>query len=359
MAKVGFWLQGSKGKLSGASLSQTKNGTVIRNIVTPKNPRTDKQMSQRVIFATIAKAASVMKPIINHSFEGLEDGDACIKEFRKLNLFKLRNSVAADIAAENDPDELFAYLAPKGYPYITPNAYIVSRGSIAAPNLSLIIASGKISLAEFSTQVLGSALTRLQFIQEFVGVTPGDQLTFCAINANLNPSAPFYYESEVGGTGQACGENDFTSQRIVFKPYAGNEAAYDESVLTEGAFDLNKLIAIVDFSKSDQILFNQLFANVKATVGAGSVTVSVTSDEIGSANTKAACLVRSQQSLDDSWKYSNATMLLVSPDNSYNYGLPLEEAVKTYTSGVSIGKDNRPFLDEGQYGGTLSMSSFE
>lgn len=356
MAKVGFWLQGSKGKLSGASLSTGKNGSIIRTIVKPKNPRTDKQMSQRAIFATIAKAASVMKPIINHSFEGIEDGDACIKEFRKLNLTKLRNVVANDIAQNKGIDELTAYVAPKGYPYITPNSYIVSKGSLTAPTLVLIQDGQTLGFDDYDVTIEGEDVSVRQAVQYGLGLNPGEQLTLAYINVQAR--SQLYY-SAGNEPGQSCYDNVFGSKRIVFKPYEGNEEDWEKTILNQGEVVLANIEAVVDFSKTDAKLFEVIFGSLDATVNTGSVTITINANAFGDPNTKAGALIRSQQKADGSWMYSNAVMLLINPDLSHNYGLPLAEAVKTYTAGVSVGKDNSPFLDEGQNGGTLSMSSFE
>ena len=352
MAKVGFWLQGSKGKLSGASLSNGKNGSIIRAIVTPKNPRTDKQMSQRTIFATIAKAASVMKPIINHSFEGIEDGDACIKEFRKLNLYKLRNQAASDIDANLGPDELYAYFAPKGYPFVTPNAYIVSRGSLASPTLQY---SGT-GITNQTITIASATPTAKEFIEAYLGVAPGEQLSHVFITAGVGS---MYYKA-VGAqdSGLTCYENAFGARRLVFLPYEGNTAGWNGSVGATSDAIIASLTDLVDTDKSDLTLLEDLCNGIVVTASESSTDYEV-SEDFSIDHLVASALIRSKQSADGSWMYSNETLKTLMPSERADYGLPLAEAVKTYTAGVSVGKDNSPFLDEGQNGGTLSMSSFE
>lgn len=353
MAKVGFWLQGSKGKLSGASLSTGKNGSIIRTIVKPKNPRTDKQMSQRAIFATIAKAASVMKPIINHSFEGIEDGDACIKEFRKLNLNKLRNQVAADLALGSAEDDLKAFVAPKGYPFITPNAYIVSKGTLSAPTLATY--PSKVSTPEGGLEFDIATPTVLMFIQAYLGLNPGEQLTQVVIKGGSKN--PYYDKTGEDSPGLACYENDFAASRIVFKPYVQG-GDWDQAVVSQGAFNVQNIKACCVPTKTDMDFLEKLFSNFTATVEDDTCTLVQTLTDFG-LDVLGSAYIRSKENADGSWNYSNASILIGAPVESHNFGLPLDEAVKTYTSGVSVGKDNNPFLDEGQNGGTLSMSSFE
>ena len=50
------------------------------------NPRTDAQMSQRALIPIVAAARSALKGLVDHSFEGVQYGDASLKEFSALNL---------------------------------------------------------------------------------------------------------------------------------------------------------------------------------------------------------------------------------------------------------------------------------
>ena len=47
--KTGFWLKGGKGKLAGATVYQQNGETVMREVVSPTNPKTEKQIIQRII----------------------------------------------------------------------------------------------------------------------------------------------------------------------------------------------------------------------------------------------------------------------------------------------------------------------
>lgn len=58
MAKAGFWLKGAQGRLAGSSLSSSPNGTIIREIVTPSNPNTERQVNQRSKFKLMSQLAS-------------------------------------------------------------------------------------------------------------------------------------------------------------------------------------------------------------------------------------------------------------------------------------------------------------
>jgi hypothetical protein len=62
------------------------------------NPQSITQMQQRMILATVAAAFKLLKPIINHSFDGVAAGIASISAFRKMNFPILRDYVLNDAA---------------------------------------------------------------------------------------------------------------------------------------------------------------------------------------------------------------------------------------------------------------------
>ena len=133
MAKAGFWLRGARGKLAGASAQKGQNGTILREIVKPRNPKTDKQIYQRAIMATVMKAYSAGKEIFDHAVQGVEKGQKSQQYFIARNATLLRSLIAQDInaiaagtlqptAAEN------ACVAPKAL-YAVPGAYMISEGT--------------------------------------------------------------------------------------------------------------------------------------------------------------------------------------------------------------------------------------
>lgn len=71
MAKAGFWLKGARGKLAGSVLQKSAvAGTIIRENVTPKNPRSQAQATRRASFAPAAKFYSPLSVVLEQSWEG-------------------------------------------------------------------------------------------------------------------------------------------------------------------------------------------------------------------------------------------------------------------------------------------------
>lgn len=99
MAKVGFWQNGMRGKFAGASYKRGRHGTTQVAVINldPKNPRSNKQLLQRAIMATVTKAYGQGKEIFDHSFQGVAAGADCQALFASINLRKLRSAIAQDI----------------------------------------------------------------------------------------------------------------------------------------------------------------------------------------------------------------------------------------------------------------------
>lgn len=133
MAKAGFWLRGARGKLAGASAQKGQNGTILREIVKPRNPKTDKQIYQRAIMATVMKAYSAGKEIFDHAFQGVEKGQKSQQYFIARNATLLRSNIAQEInaiaAGTIQPTAaIHAAVAPKAL-YAVPGAYMISEGT--------------------------------------------------------------------------------------------------------------------------------------------------------------------------------------------------------------------------------------
>ena len=354
MAKVGFWLRGARGKMGGAVLMKSENGTIARENVTPKNPRTSKQMYQRAIFATVASAAKAMKQLINHSFYGIAEGNKSIQEFRKLNLAKLRNKVAEDLAENREIDENIALLAPKNYKFIVPNEYQISNGTLSSLKVSFVTKTVWFSAVRYSANV-----SIKQFLNDLFGINPGEQLTVAYITAEDNNPIYVVPGHDMTEEGMSCGETSFISRRLVFKELNEEwDASITPAQIAAGADTVYNYLTgqhIFDDTKSDLTLLKDMFS----TMTFGQVTVEgVTYSQVSPDATKAfdqnyvaGAFIRSKYE-NGQWNYSTAIMRVIIPGDP-NFGVMPKDAVASYTDGVSVGEDNNPFLDEGGNGGTL------
>ena len=166
MAKTGFWLQGAKGKFAGAALQKTAYGsTMMREIVKPKNPQTQRQMYQRAIMATVIRMYAAGNAIFDHSFEGVQAGAKSQSKFVSLNAKALRESI---VAGHN------AYVCAPGIMAAVPNYFQISAGSLAETMLNRMY----LPLAE-DNETVKSYCQRAGFIED-------DLYTICGLYVTNN-----------------------------------------------------------------------------------------------------------------------------------------------------------------------------
>lgn len=125
-------LRGSTGdvtfRVSNGRQVMSKRARVVRN------PKTSKQTYQRMFFATIAKAQSAMKKIVDHSFENVEHGAKSLRYFSSKNIALMRQNAKFDYGLQ-------AWISP-GMSFVPPrtvgatfNKYRVSEGSLSPNNV--------------------------------------------------------------------------------------------------------------------------------------------------------------------------------------------------------------------------------
>ena len=130
MAKGNLFLGMGRGSIGdvtfyradGQQLSRVRNRR-------PKNPKTEAQLYQRAIMATVVKAYQAGKAIFDHSFEGFSVGAQCQRQFMSLNAKMLRQLVATDINTPIATNSQRARVVAPGTSVPVANPFIIARGS--------------------------------------------------------------------------------------------------------------------------------------------------------------------------------------------------------------------------------------
>lgn len=130
MAKGNLFLGMGRGSIGdvtfyradGQQLSRVRNRR-------PKNPKSEAQLYQRAIMATVVKAYQAGKAIFDHSFQGFSVGAQCQRQFMSLNAKMLRQLVATDINTPLKGDAQKARVVAPGVSVPVANPFIISRGS--------------------------------------------------------------------------------------------------------------------------------------------------------------------------------------------------------------------------------------
>lgn len=138
-----------------------------------KNPRTDAQQNQRMNMSTVSAAYSALKVICDHSFEGKTYGSECMGEFMKRNLAIMK-------------PRLYNFNI-KGNPYIVPNPYMVSRGSLPTIPVSEILnTDALIATIDVAQNSYAMETITVAQLHQLLGLQIGDQITLLFVYEVVN-----------------------------------------------------------------------------------------------------------------------------------------------------------------------------
>ncbi len=193
MAK-GNMLQGmARGKVGDVVFSRL-NGEQISRVRNrhPKNPRSNGQLYQRAIMATVMRAYSAGMLIFDHAFEGKATGAENQRRFMALNAKLLRSQIAADINGEVAVASQIGRVVAPGVQSPIPAALQVSEGSLVN-NLIGGTIPDKASEAETVAQYcarLGLTASDLFTVVCFAN-EPGDGAIFSLVSDNTDYSKQY------------------------------------------------------------------------------------------------------------------------------------------------------------------------
>ncbi len=159
-------------RLDGMQISRVRN----RN---PKNPRSNAQLYQRAIMATVMQAYSAGKEIFDHSFQGKSVGAANQRHFLSINAKKLRETIANEIAAGTAVESQVGRVVAPGVKAPVPFAFQVSDGS-----LTNILPYGEDTPATTENETVAAYCAR-------IGLVAGDIFTFVGFKPNAS-EAPLF-----------------------------------------------------------------------------------------------------------------------------------------------------------------------
>lgn len=213
--KVGNVVYRNRG---GQNIASEKPATV-------KNPRSDAQQRQRMVFATVSAAYSAMKEICDHSFEGITYGADNMAEFMRRNLSIMKSRTKNFNA--------------KGNPYIVPNPFMISRGSlptvpIDAESVAAYDGGGGDKGLTFKLPTMGLTSENIDTftVQNFhdnLGIEIGDQITF-VIAYPVNNG-----ERISSGLAPVQYQYAFTYARLIFAANSGSQKLFTSGQITPAA----------------------------------------------------------------------------------------------------------------------------
>ena len=167
MARINSVSVGRAAKKLGNMVYYTMNGKTYARarVEQVKNPKTAKQMAQRLIFTTAVRSRDALKSIVDHSFENKKYGSESLNYFMKRNLEILRARAAADNGLTG------SFNVPYGIT-MQANPLLISQGTIPSMGYDF----GKDEGLSFK---VGDAdkTTISEFLSYHKSIRKGDQIT--------------------------------------------------------------------------------------------------------------------------------------------------------------------------------------
>lgn len=119
--------------------SDGKKQQVVRSLAeTVSNPRTENQMFGRMIMSSVMQAVSALRPIIDHSFDGLPKGQPSISEFIRRNYALIKADALAHPASSNSFGlNKYQEKGIKGGNYFVSYGNLIISESVASTNTGL------------------------------------------------------------------------------------------------------------------------------------------------------------------------------------------------------------------------------
>lgn len=212
MSKGNLFLGQARGSVGDVTFTHIAGQQVARaRNRSPRNPRVPSQMLQRIVLNSASKAYSLMLPIVNHSFEGVQGVARNQQRFMQLNTSAFRDKLA-DVIANPTEAEALASTAHsfsfKGDFYPQLNEYLISEGTLPRQ----VVKCSSASSPRFQLRMpvnLADVISYADVIQA-LDAQPGDQLTFIGLGHQYG-SAETYDQVSA-----------FAFARVILEPEGGD-----------------------------------------------------------------------------------------------------------------------------------------
>lgn len=212
MSKGNLFLGQARGSVGDVTFTHIAGQQVARaRNRSPRNPRVPSQMLQRIVLNSASKAYSLMQPIVNHSFEGVQGVARNQQRFMQLNTSALRDKLADIIA---NPTEAAALASTahsfsfKGDFYPQLNEYLISEGTL--PRQVVRCRSAASPSFQLRMPVVMEDVISYADVIQALDVQQGDQLTFIGLGHQYG-SAETYDQVSA-----------FAFARVILEPAGGD-----------------------------------------------------------------------------------------------------------------------------------------
>ena len=232
-----------------------KQNIVSQRPASVKNPRTDMQQRQRAYIKTVSSAYSVLRPICDHSFEGVAYGADSMNFFKKENYKIVSNAGRAVLKNSSN--------------VVVDAPFLLSKGSIKWN--SSFGSSGRIAdISDYMNKNNIESLDQLTFAQllDALNLKKGDQLTVVnLISSNQNYVAPngiIQYSCEISYSRYIFDSVSDSTKAFVLKRAVSDdykEYTFNASILAKDS-EIDARALLVSSSYFDIYIVNTITSDV-------------------------------------------------------------------------------------------------
>lgn len=209
-------------RANGQQLARARNRS-------PRNPKTDAQILQRAISATIVQAYKAGKAIFDHAFEGKEVPIGNQRRFLSVNMRKLRSQVFNELTTP--AADAVAAVVSSGATYAVPNSYRISEGSLVQSLFTLSVADTETFIGPVATLATAQEGESVAQYCVRLGLQAGEIFTIVAfgVNNRLSSEDLISPESEFGFCRLIVKESAISSAVAMASATYGDLFTIDES----------------------------------------------------------------------------------------------------------------------------------
>lgn len=362
MARGNMLLGTTRGKLGDVVFYRRNGKQAQRTRVTPSNPKSEAQCKNRMIMHTLSTAASRLKKVVDHSFEGVRYGQKSTNHFIKIN-HAMAKAIAAKTAA-SIPDGIGKSFCLKGANNLALLNYEISRGQLSMKDYAIFTDLGNVRGAELlGTQfrnLLGNMSSAADYEAKLaeLGLVPGDQLTIVAVATTGTEAAA--YEA----TGATADEMYVEFARIVFKNSDEIDFSAQFAFLQETSdtrfYAINPSVAVLQ--RTSEWVGNIVFTAEE--VGTSSISnIAVSVKTSGNLTLTAMGLIRSQLG-ETGWLRSNARLVCypVATDTADlvwpSYGKQQSDASSTRYLNQPVNRRNAPASNDASVAPMVTIENY-
>lgn len=307
------------------------------------NPQTESQMRQRIKLAQLSCARSVLKGLVDHSFEGVSYGRESLAYFVSENLGKdgMSRIQAWIPKGMGDPGNA-DYLISKGsldqISYALDDA--TAGNSLNSEELGMPLTSGDITTSIKEGDTIDEAWQNL--LNKVLGIDADSQLTFLISYLGL----PFTYNINAETTGKT------QYHRFVISRFMGDLSK--QSGVWKAAEDYTG-VTVSGTQQAGNLLLTDGYVDVQIALDSAKVQIQPVNSKISAAG----CIIKSAY-VDSTWKRSTAYLAIAPNIDKLGLNDSYADVVNTYLKDTTA---STKYLNTGVEGvgieGSPSTSSSE